>query len=206
MATYPTSVPDLTALVVQGMPIENMNTIADEIEAIMNSLGTNPQGAGGTVGNRIATIEGVTKVQPVAVSVVDSSAITNTTTLTPFSSGQYTVPANTAIVGRTFRITAGGVVSTAGTTQALTFTIGWGNTGADPVLFLSAIVAPASMNNNGWSFTALVTIRTIGASGTAVSAGQLFAGIVGSNSLGPGVVTINTTATKVLSLFVQWGT
>jgi len=56
MSSYPTSIPDLTALVVQGMPIESMNTIADEIEAIMNTLGTNPQGSYGTVANRFGGI------------------------------------------------------------------------------------------------------------------------------------------------------
>jgi len=54
MASYPTTIPDLVALIVQGMPIENLITVVDELHAALVTLGTNPQGAAGTVANRFA--------------------------------------------------------------------------------------------------------------------------------------------------------
>jgi len=69
MATYPTAIPDLVSLIVQGMPIENLIQVADELHAALQTLGTNPQGGAGTVANRFVQGD-----LPSAIQLLSSAA------------------------------------------------------------------------------------------------------------------------------------
>lgn len=121
----------------------------------------------------------------------------------------YTVNANTAAVGTTYRITAWGNIDN--NTTAITFTprLRWGGTGGTQLLATPTIVGTTTvLTNKDWKAVAEVTVRTIGASGSAFcsmimsnhtaqtsgaySADQATSGVIG--------VTIDTTANKDLDL------
>jgi hypothetical protein len=209
---YPGTLPDfLLRFALNPLDFTSWTDFLKEIQAAYNALGTNPQGAGGTVGARITALEAASPALTIATA--DSAPISNTTTETVFSTGSVTIPANSVSIGRTFRITAGGKLSTvsagAGT---LAFRLRWGNVNTDPLL-LDLGPSPtliASMVNRGWFVTGLMTVRSIGASGTALATGAMIvsSGSVGTstvnNDSAAGTVVINTTAAKNLSLFAAF--
>lgn len=136
----------------------------------------------------------------VVTSTIDQTAATDTAHLT------YTVPANVCTVGTTFRITAWGNMDNG--TTAITFTpkIRWGGTGGSLMIAAPTVVSTTTVATvRSWRADAIVTIRSIGASGTAVAdlvlhnhTSNLSADTVDEATTGASGVTVDTTTNKDL--------
>lgn len=138
-------------------------------------------------------------------ATVDQTAVAEQTHVT------YTVPANTAAIGTTYRISAWGNIDNPVTT-AIVFTpiIRWGGSAGVTLQNGPALTASTTANTNRqWSFVAMVTIRTIGATGTAFTSVDHWiersSGVGGAPNVletnsGATGVTIDTTANKDLVL------
>lgn len=125
-----------------------------------------------------------------------------------------TMPANTMAAGTTFRITAAGQITTAGSPGNDVFTVRIGTTTLTGNIAATVTAAAvASITSQPFFVEFLVTVRTAGASGTVV--GQ---GIVNSTHVTTGAFTslnivgittssvaVDTTAQKVVELSVVTG-
>ena len=133
---YPGIMPDLlTRFGINPLDFTSYTDLLRELQALMNTAGVNPQGTVGRHRHRIATIEALVTQPALTVITADSTQIANTTTETAFSNGHFNVPANSLIVGRTFRITAGGIVSTKATAPGtITLKLRWGTLITDPLI------------------------------------------------------------------------
>jgi hypothetical protein len=120
-----------------------------------------------------------------------------------------TIVANTASIGTVFHIHASGNVDNG--TTGITFTphIRWGGTGGVSLLATPTFTASTTANTNrAYVLDAYVTIRTIGASGTAVaemnyvekSTSTTGVETIHTDNSGTTAVTIDTTANKDLDL------
>lgn len=116
--------------------------------------------------------------------------------------GTVTLPANYLVAGKTIRIKAGGVFATAATPGTITLNVTVGSS----TLFSSAAVTPNASLSVVFFFEAVVTIRTVGSSGTQGNYGTiayatgnnaapllLFGQLVGSGS-------INTTVANTIGI------
>lgn len=155
------------------------------------------------VGNGTSFVAGNIPGKVSVTSTVDQTATTETAHVT------YTVNANTVSVGTTFRITAWGDMDNGSTAITFTPRIRWGGTGGTQLIATPAVTSiNAVLANKTWRASALVTIRTTGATGTATC--SLMVSNHNSTVLGPFVqdeadsggtaVTIDTTANKDLAL------
>jgi hypothetical protein len=136
----------------------------------------------------------------------DSNTITNTTSETDFDN-VFTVPANALTVGKVIQFTASFKYSTTGTpSMQLKFKFG-------AVTLVAGPVAGTANNatDRGIVFRGLITIRSIGASGTAAT---LVVGTYDANTNNFAVraaggsattVTIDTTASADLKMSGTWG-
>jgi hypothetical protein len=153
---------------------------------------------------------------PVVVTrpTADSSAITNTTTETAFSTCSYTVPSGSVSIGTTFRIAAGGFMSGDAVAPGnIAFRVRWGSANTDPLLLdLNQIgTLKLSLSSDGWIVDGVVTIRTLGGTGTASANGKSVVPAVGGTAEvmwdnQNGTTAIDTTTAKALTLFADWGT
>ena len=141
-----------------------------------------------------------------AKTVANSSAETSAI---PTGVGSLTLPANFWMVGRTIRLTGGGVYSSLLTPGNLTCRIKLGSTTVASVT-VTALLGAAS--NSGFDFEATICCRSTGASGTVVSTGQISYGLsattrgISDINTGTSTVTIDTTASMLLDVTVQWAT
>lgn len=136
-------------------------------------------------------------------STVDQTATAETTHV------NFTVNANTAVAGTTYRITAWGNIDNG--TTAITFTprVRWGGTGGTQLIATPTIVGTTTaLTNKDWKAVADINIRTIGATGTALCSLALSnhtaqtSGAYSADqaSSGATAVTIDTTVNKSLEL------
>jgi len=133
-------------------------------------------------------------------NAADSAAVTNTTAETAFDK-TYTIPAGSLKVGDTIRIRGYAIATATNSTDTLSIKLKIGST----VLF----TAPATDVANGdiVEFDALLTIRTVGATGTLVASGEYSIGVPGTatkRSFAVASTTIDTTATQLISLTATW--
>lgn len=154
---------------------------------------------------------------PTVGGTASSTAITNTTTEAAFDNcDNLSVAANTLSIGATIRITAGGIISTAAAAPGtIAFRVRSTAANTGPLLVdmgLSPTLA-TSLSSDGWRVQADVTVRTLGASGTAVGTGAAVianstadASSITLNDQQSGTTTIDTTAAIVPTLFADWGT
>lgn len=149
-------------------------------------------------------------VNSVNVATADSSAIASTTTETVFSGG-FSIPANSLSIGTVIRSEWSGIYSTTGS-PTLNFRIRYGTTGGVAVVTFGAITGGTSVANFSWRVMFTGIIRTIGASGTLAGNALIFlnngatetvTGAVVTKTINT-TVTIDTTATTVLNLSLQW--
>jgi hypothetical protein len=100
-------------------------------------------------------------------------AVTSTTDQTATAETMhffYTLPANAAIVGSTYRITAWGNIDNGTTPITYTPRIKWGGTAGATLIGLPTILGTTTaLTNKDWYLVANVTIRTTGTTGTAVA-------------------------------------
>ena len=156
---------------------------------------TTPPGAGGTL---LASITAA------------SAAIANTETVVVAA----TLGAGSLAVGQSFRVRAAGVGTTAGTPGASTFRIRIGPTTLTGTIPTSvAPSAVASVTAQPFSFEAIVTIRTITASGTIIGECQVFGDDVATGlftvlvdlSATVATVAVDSTVANLLELTFQSG-
>jgi hypothetical protein len=137
------------------------------------------------------------------------STISATNTETAFTDGFFLLPANSLTVGKSFRISFGGVYTSAATPGTIRFNWRYGSVaGSSPnICSTNNMTMTASQNNTVWGAWMVMTVRTIGASGSALGSGAIQLG----NSTGnPGVgfgastasaATIDTTVATFMTLF-----
>lgn len=210
---YPGVIPDLlTRFGLNPLDFASYTDLLRELQAELNALGVNPQGTAADVTSRIAALEAIVPQPAVAVITSNSVAINNTTTETAFSNGSVTIPANSLVVGRVFRISGGGVIGTKTTTPGtFKLRLRWGSLVTDPlVVDLATAGAAITANLAGASltFTMLLTCRSIGSSGTIMGTGGGVTDSAGQplcNQI-TGPITINTTVAKTVKLFALWNT
>jgi len=127
------------------------------------------------------------------------------TTLTGAGVGSLTIPANSLKIGTSIRITAKGTIGDTGTpTFRLRIKLG-----ATAYIDTGAVTFGAFVGRHGWTLNAEITIRTIGAGGTAIGNGIMMVSTVGNpdlDSVNEATSAINTTGALALDVTAQWGT
>ncbi|MBI3308224.1 MAG: hypothetical protein HYZ79_02495, partial [Candidatus Melainabacteria bacterium] len=118
--------------------------------------------------------------------------------------GSLTIGANTLSVGDTLRIKAAGQYNTDGAAGSGTIKLKFGGT----TLITSTTQALPNQITGSWSIDCIVTIRAIGASGTAQPRGLTIlsttSGTVSSIDMGVNSTTVDTTAANAVDLTWQW--
>lgn len=127
-------------------------------------------------------------------TVLTSPVLSIGTTQTMVAS--YSIPANTLVAGMAFQLEAFGV-QTASNTPTWFVCLGTGNNTSDPVV--TSVGAAQTVAAAGVNFEGMLTIRTIGASGTCIASGMAVGSVsvVGTTAT---TTTINTTVQNYLSL------
>lgn len=133
-------------------------------------------------------------------SAAASTAITGATETEAMFDTSYSLPANAPAAGSTYRVRGWGVHTATTGAETHTIAVKFGSV----TLLLKANVNPA--NNDVFYFDVLVTIRTIGASGTLVAIGDLSLGA--SDTAAPvtqstASSTIDTTAAMVIGAYID---
>jgi hypothetical protein len=198
----------ITNLTTDGTSITKLTTAATGVFSMIgNTSGTTtiqPLPIAGTGTITLPQQGGVEASNGVVTSTVTQTAITETAHVV------YTVPAGTARVGTTFRIVGWGNADNGTTAITYACRIRWGGTGGVNLTSpnLQFIGTTTAQTNKSWKAVALVTIRTIGATGTAFVSNDLInhtassTGVFGEDALDSGAtgVTINTTTSNDLDL------
>lgn len=143
------------------------------------------------------------------------AAYNTSVTLTDVSAvPQFTLPANFLQVGSALRFKAFGTYSTTTGPPTLLLGIYYGGVAGTALAASLALATTASVTNVPWRLELDTIIRSVGATGTAISSGFVKLGtsvsaFADENPV-PGIalatVTVDTTAAKVLSVGAQWGT
>lgn len=138
-------------------------------------------------------------------SVAASSAVTNTTTETEFSTG-YTLPANALKVGSLLRIRYQGIATATNSTDTLTVKLYIGGKAGTA---LQTCGATDVANNNIFAGEFYLAVRTIGATGTFVGWGNYTAALAasGTATMVVGIMastSIDTTTSKLIVPAATW--
>lgn len=141
--------------------------------------------------------------QTATVTVADTAT---ETTLVGAGEGSLTLNANSTLVGKTFKIKGAGVFSNTGT-PTLTLKI---KLGAVTVLDTGAITTVTSASNRLFLFEGVITVRSVGASGTAFAQGTFTeTATAGTGKLYPvantSTVAVDTTANLAFNVTATWG-
>ncbi len=146
----------------------------------------------------IKTKQKVDFTQSEAVTVASTAS---ETTVVGTGEGSLTIQKNSAAVGKTFRVKATGYYSNTGT-PTLTLKLKAGST---VLVSTGAITTATSASNRVFNYEAIVTVYTIGASGTVL--GQCdFADNASTIALTAttAAVTVDSTANQTLNVTAQW--
>lgn len=134
-------------------------------------------------------------------AVAASSAVTNTTDETTFSTGSVTIPANVLKVGDIIRVRAQAIATATNSTDTLDIKLKLGST-----VILATGAVNATDNDIAYIESDIV-IRTIGASGTLVAAGVTANGVVGTATALPRLLAstaVDTTAALAVAITATW--
>jgi hypothetical protein len=112
-------------------------------------------------------------------AVAASTAITNTTTETAFSTGSYTFPAGSLRPGDVIRVLAQGTATATNGTDTLTVKL---YLGTEEIASTGAVDAA---NGDIFYIEGDIVVRTIGATGTVVGAGTVANGVIGTAAAEP---------------------
>lgn len=141
-----------------------------------------------------------------STTIANSSAETSAI---PTGVGSLTFPANFMNTGTIIRLKGGGIFSTLITPGNLTVKMKLGSTVIASVVISNLL---ASASNNAFDFEGTIICRSTGASGSVVATGfvtydtgVLLRGVGALNNAG-GATTVDTTASQVLDVTVQWQT
>lgn len=144
-----------------------------------------------------------------------ASTVASSTTETVIA--LYTIPANDAVVGAVYKLTAFGTASTAGVAPTLKFSGRIGGVAGTQFGTTNAFTCTISQVNRAWKVEVYYTVTATGVSGTGFGnfhciESQSIAGttnpVSGMNTRmdGGATHTIDTTAAKDLVITVTWGT
>lgn len=145
----------------------------------------------------------------VNVAVAASSAHTSTTTEALFSTGQYSIPANTLVAGSVIEVEYQGIATAATNTDTLTVKLYLGGLSGTAILTGTATDIAA---NAIFSGKATIVVRTAGTSGTFVAHGHHTDVPAASGTATIGIAeitastTINTEAAQVIGVGADWST
>lgn len=148
----------------------------------------------------IAAFDGSTYNFGGTPTVLTSPVLSIGTTQTMVAS--YSIPANTLVAGMAFQLEAFGV-QTLSNTPTWFICLGTGNNTSDPVI--SSVGAAQTASAGGVNFEGLLTVRTIGSSGTCIASG-VAVGSVSVVATTATTTTINTTVQNYLTLQCKTGT
>lgn len=142
-------------------------------------------------------------VQTATVTVADT---TNATTLVGAGEGSLLLLKNSTLAGKTFRVKGAGVFSNTGT-PTLNIIVSLGGVAA---FSTGAITTVTSATNRQFHFEGLITVRTVGASGTAIAQGEFTETLATGVSLNYPMVntttfTVDTTANLAFDVTATWG-
>jgi len=134
---------------------------------------------------------------------VSATTISGTTeTVTTTWGGRIYIPANTLNVGTTFILNAFVIITATSPTILPRIRLGTAGTTADTAVCATAATAVTS--GTGAVVTAMVTIRTVGSSGTAVG-NLILDASTSARTAQTATVTVNTTVANYLSLTLTGG-
>jgi len=146
-------------------------------------------------------------------AIANQSAVTATTETGLWNVAQFTpIPANDARAGKIYRLTASGIYST-GASGTLIITPRFGTTTGGVTLGASVTqTVPINLTNEAWFMSAILVVRTVGASGTnsTVMLGGMFqgGGIAGTAGSSCDICFGGTSGTVDVStasgLFIGW--
>jgi len=125
------------------------------------------------------------------------------TTLIGTGVGSLILPASFLTAGKVLRLTAYGFISTTGT-PTVTVKLKFGST---IICSSGAVTTGSGISNLVFAVDLLLTCRTVGASGTVISAGEVQIGAVnaGLYPTSGTTVVVDTTGTLAVDLTEQWG-
>jgi len=141
-------------------------------------------------------------------STAASSEITGSSTETAFSTGSYTIPANTLRAGSVIKVRFQGIATATNLTDTLTIKLYIGGLSGTAILTSSATDAT---NNDIFAGDVYIVIRTIGSSGTFVANGT-FTKVEAASGTATRVdaitasTTIDTTASQAITVSATWST
>lgn len=163
---------------------------------------------GAVLGSGTTTIA-TTMALPEAATVANSAAINTTET---YITSAYQIPANNLAAGDVFKITIQGTcTSTVANLSTFNVRFGTAGTTADTIILATTCTSAVSGTNTPFMFEAWVTVRTIGAPGTAIASSRISnTGVLGISDT-PNVIagngtTANITTTGALFLGVSYVT
>jgi hypothetical protein len=147
----------------------------------------------------------------VTTTSVSSTTTAETKSLVGTITGTFTVPANSMVVGRLFRLKARGVMTTGATAGTITWFVKYAGT---TIASSGAVTPVTSQSNMYWEMEVDIVVRTIGASGTFFVQGHVHNStaaaaaatpgtrvpIRGNSADPPAAVTVDTTASSLFDL------
>lgn len=183
--------------------------LGDVVDAMHNELGGSIDGTSLTADSITVddAVGDLTVGGLLANNVTASDAVTGATeTVTNFSTGAVTIPANSLAVGDRLRIRAMGIHTATNAAETLTISVRAGTT----VLGVSGSIDPVA--NDPFAVDFDVVVRSIGASGTVLGIGEVTSGtragttvvrhLLATGSGGTTTATVDTTAAIVLAVSI----
>ena len=158
------------------------------------------------------TQPGHRKGTPVIFIFVSTGQVTNTTTETSVLGsgiGTLTFPGYSLFLGRTIRIQAYGILSTAAVPGTLRIKIKLGTT---VILDTEAQTAPSSLADLIWKVDAIITVRAVGSVTTVIGQGAFehqavaLAAMLSWGMTNTAAINVDLTTSQVLDVTVTWGT
>ena len=146
------------------------------------------------------------KVRFAQTATATLASSTTETTLVSTGVGSVSLTKNSIAVGKTFKVSGAGVFSNTGT-PTLDLKV---KLGSVTVLDSGAITTVTTASNREFLFSGIITIRSIGASGTAFAQGTFTETLATGVSLNypmsnAATVAVDTTANLAFNVTAQWG-
>jgi hypothetical protein len=150
------------------------------------------------------------------ILIANGTTLSNSTTASDLTAApQLTLPANYLYTGQVLRVSAFGTVTTGASAGNITLGVsvgGW-NTVANQIASTGAVALTSSVGPFAWTLTSYLTVRSVGATGTMMSGGEVHywtsatASVLwslanqstGSQTLGT-AQAINTTQTNTITI------
>lgn len=159
-------------------------------------------------------VGGTEKLSTVHAVATGSATVANSTTeatLLGTVQGTLTLPVNFFTIGKSIRVIARGVISTAAVPGTLNIRVRLGGVAGTEIVTTAAQTMTASLTNRGWELDSIITCRTTGASGTVFGQGWFryatsATDIAGWDMENSSSTTRSTLASQQVQVTAQFGT